>query len=131
MQFVQPPGPPSHTLRLLIPSSAMLQQYALGYYLRQNILQFTHTPKFTEQKPENVFKDYSDEERPTPIPEGDVFLYNTPQQARGKGGSRLRGFAKKKNQKSRVNYGSGWVGPGPTRNKKLLGNHPKIALCQY
>ena len=30
--------------------------------------------------------------------------------------NQLRGFAKKKIQKIRVYYGSGWVGPGVTRN---------------
>ena len=42
----------------------------------------------------------------------------------------LRGFAKEKIQKIRVYYGSGWVGPGFTRNL-FVENHPKIALNQY
>ena len=41
----------------------------------------------------------------------------------------LRGFAKKKIQKIRDYYGSGWVGPGLTRNF-FLENRPKIALNQ-
>ena len=33
--------------------------------------------------------------------------------------------------KIRVNYATRWVGPGLTREKKLLKNRPKIALYQY
>ena len=43
----------------------------------------------------------------------------------------IRGSAKKKNPKFRDYYGSGWVGPGLTRNVFFLENHPKIALNQY
>ena len=44
--------------------------------------------------------------------------------------TKVRGFAKKKIPKIRINYGSGWVGPGLTRNI-FLENRPKIALNQY
>ena len=45
----------------------------------------------------------------------------------------LRGFAKKeKIQKIRDYYGSGWVGPGLTRNFFfLVENRPKVALNQW
>ena len=43
----------------------------------------------------------------------------------------LRGRAKKTIQKIRDYYGSGWVGPGLTRNFVCVENHPKTALNQY
>ena len=39
-------------------------------------------------------------------------------------------FAKKKIPKIQDYYGSGWVGPGLTRNL-FLENHPETALNQY
>ena len=41
----------------------------------------------------------------------------------------VRGFAKKKIQKIRDYYGSGWVGPG--HSDFFLEGRPKIALNQY
>ncbi len=43
----------------------------------------------------------------------------------------LRGRAKKTIPKIRDYYGSGWVGPGLTRNFVCVENHPKTALNQY
>ena len=45
--------------------------------------------------------------------------------------SELGALQRKKIQKIRDYYGSGWVGPGLTRNFCLLENRPKIALNQY
>ncbi len=62
----------------------MLQKFALGYYLRQNLLQFLFTPKYAENKEESQFRDYTEIKFPV-IKEEDVFLYNRPQQSGGKG----------------------------------------------
>lgn len=72
-------------VQFVIPSSVILHQFALAFYLRQNLLQFLFTPKYADGgKPENTFQDYS-ESTSTPIPESDVFLYVRPQQSGGKG----------------------------------------------
>jgi len=72
-------------LQFVIPSSAILHQFALAYYLRQNLLQFLFTPKYADGgKPESTFQDYENTPS-TPIPESDVFLYIRPQQSGGKG----------------------------------------------
>ena len=75
---------PNEVVRLTIPSAAMLQQYALGYYLRQNLLQFLSTPKYADPRQATVFRDYSQQGAPV-ILDNVVFLYNRPQQAGGKG----------------------------------------------
>ena len=62
----------------------MLQKFALGYYLRQNLLQFLFTPKYAENREEGQFRDYTEIKFPV-IKEEDVFLYNRPQQSGGKG----------------------------------------------
>lgn len=50
---------------------------ALGYYLRQNILQFLYTPKYTDLGVNHHFQDYSplDSSRKRAA-ESDIFLYN-------------------------------------------------------
>ena len=63
----------------------MLHQFALGYYLRQNLLQFLVTPKYSDVgKLENTFQDYTASPAYT-IADSDVFLYNRPQQSGGRG----------------------------------------------
>lgn len=86
LQFIQKPTSlPVKKLQFVIPSSAILHQFALAYYLRQNLLQFLFTPKYADGgKPENTFQDYENSPS-TPIPESDVFLYIRPQQSGGKG----------------------------------------------
>ncbi|CAH1774976.1 unnamed protein product [Owenia fusiformis] len=85
VQFIQKPfQAPRRVIRLSIPSSASLHLYALGYYLRQNLLTFLNTPKYMENKPENFFKDYSGPD-PVPLKDSHIFLYNRPQQSGGKG----------------------------------------------
>jgi hypothetical protein len=70
----------------MIPSSAMLQQFALGYYLRQNLLHFLFTPKYMDCN--HVFAYYDGQGASRPVHEEDIFLYNRSQQAGGKvGGS--------------------------------------------
>ena len=62
----------------------MLQQFALGVYLRQNLLQFLFTPKYSENRPDAMFRDYT-EVNNSVIHDNSVFLYNTPKQSGGKG----------------------------------------------
>ena len=71
-------------MRLTIPSPAVLHKFALRYYLRQNLLQFLYTPKYADHRQEAIFLDVSQSKAP-PIPENEVFLYNRPQHAGGKG----------------------------------------------
>ena len=85
MQFIQKPSSgPEFSLQLLVPSTALLHQAALGYFLRQNLLQFLFVPKYQDSsRPENTFQDFT-----SPAAAGacdtDVFLYR-PQQAGSKG----------------------------------------------
>ena len=67
----------------------MLQQYALGYYLRQNLLDFLFKPKYSSA--EDCFRDFTAMDLP-PIPEADVFLYNRPQQSGQSGGKGKKEF---------------------------------------
>ena len=56
-QFIQcPEQDATETLQLTIPSHAMLYLSALLYYLRQNLLQFLHTPNFQEDSPDFHFQ---------------------------------------------------------------------------
>jgi len=85
VQFIQKPSSdPEFSLQLLVPSTALLHQAALGYFLRQNLLQFLFIPKYQDaSRPENTFQDFT-----SPPASGacdaDVFLYR-PQQAGSKG----------------------------------------------
>ncbi|XP_077980912.1 KICSTOR complex protein SZT2-like isoform X2 [Glandiceps talaboti] len=89
VQFIQPPGAdPASIIHFTIPQFWSAQLFAIGYYLRQNMLQFLHHPKYVDNKAEHHFQHYSthihaytDKE----IPEKDVFLYNRPQSSGRKG----------------------------------------------
>lgn len=57
MQFIQPPGmPPTEVLQFSLPPSALPWLHAVAYYLRQNLLIFLHTPKYTDSNVEHHFK---------------------------------------------------------------------------
>lgn len=57
MQFIQPPGtPPTEVLQFLLPPTALPWLHAVAYYLRQNLLIFLHTPKYTDSNVEHHFK---------------------------------------------------------------------------
>ena len=62
----------------------MLQQFALSHYLRQNLSQFVHTPKYMDNNQDHVFLDYT-QTPAKPMHEDYVFLYNRPQQSGGSG----------------------------------------------
>lgn len=57
MQFIQPPGSlPSEVLHLALPSSCRPWLPALAWYLRQNLLTFLHSPKYTDSNSRNHFQ---------------------------------------------------------------------------
>jgi hypothetical protein len=86
IQFIQKPGSsPDACLQLLVPSTAVLHQSALGHYLRQNLLQFTFSPKYQDGgRPENMFQDYAAPNGNYSGHDGDVYLYR-PQMAGSNG----------------------------------------------
>ncbi|CAH1251154.1 Hypp9011 [Branchiostoma lanceolatum] len=79
--FIQPPSElPTHSLRLAIPAQHSAHIQAVDFYLKQNLLQFLHNPKFSD----NVhFQDV--DRKSVPQTDQDVFLYNRPQESGGKG----------------------------------------------
>lgn len=56
-QFIQPPGSlPSEVLHLALPASCRPWLPALAWYLRQNLLIFLHSPKYTDSNSRNHFQ---------------------------------------------------------------------------
>ena len=86
LQFIQKPDTgPDVCLQLLVPSSAVLHQSALGHYLRQNLMQFMFIPKYQEGgRPENMFQDYTAPGGSCSSTDSDVYLYR-PQMGGSKG----------------------------------------------
>ncbi|XP_064625448.1 KICSTOR complex protein SZT2-like [Lineus longissimus] len=85
VQFIQRPFvDPDVTIQFTIPSVAHPLLDALRHYLRQNLLQFLHTPKFADNKEESHFQDFSGENL-CEFRENDVFLYNRPPASGRKG----------------------------------------------
>ncbi|XP_012377406.2 KICSTOR complex protein SZT2 isoform X2 [Dasypus novemcinctus] len=77
VEFIQPPGsPPSEVLHLALPTSCRPWLPALAWYLRQNLLIFLHSPKYTDSNSWNHFQ------HPLPsqggLPDLDIYLYNKP-----------------------------------------------------
>ncbi|EHA99268.1 hypothetical protein GW7_04346 [Heterocephalus glaber] len=77
VEFIQPPGSlPSEVLHLALPTSCRPWLPALAWYLRQNLLIFLHSPKYTDSNSQNHFQ------HPLPpqggLPDLDIFLYNKP-----------------------------------------------------
>ncbi|XP_059469171.1 KICSTOR complex protein SZT2-like [Neocloeon triangulifer] len=65
---------------------AMENHQALVYYLKQNLLEFLYTPKYTDSKAENHFQDYThDFFSKDRVPEDDIFLYNQNRTSGNKG----------------------------------------------
>ncbi|XP_014668476.1 PREDICTED: protein SZT2-like [Priapulus caudatus] len=84
VQFIQKPGePPSCVIQFTLLTHAIPYLQAVSHYLRQNLMQFLHTPKYVDNRPEhhfqeNVTAEDRGERSVTPFTEGDVFLYNRP-----------------------------------------------------
>ncbi|XP_045714431.1 KICSTOR complex protein SZT2 isoform X1 [Phyllostomus hastatus] len=77
VEFIQPPGSlPSEVLHLALPPSCRPWLPALAWYLRQNLLIFLHSPKYTDSNGRNHFQ------HPLPppgsLPDLDIYLYNKP-----------------------------------------------------
>ncbi|XP_054428060.1 KICSTOR complex protein SZT2 [Pteronotus mesoamericanus] len=77
VEFIQPPGSlPSEVLHLALPTSCRPWLPALAWYLRQNLLIFLHSPKYTDSNGRNHFQ------HPLPpqgsLPDLDIYLYNKP-----------------------------------------------------
>ncbi|KAM5266600.1 KICSTOR complex protein SZT2 isoform 4-T4 [Hipposideros larvatus] len=77
VEFIQPPGSlPSEVLHLALPPSCRPWLPALAWYLRQNLLIFLHSPKYTDSNSRNHFQ------HPLPpqgsLPDLDIYLYNKP-----------------------------------------------------
>lgn len=77
VEFIQPPGSlPSEVLHLALPASCRPWLPALAWYLRQNLLIFLHSPKYTDSNSRNHFQ------HPLPphsgLPDLDIYLYNKP-----------------------------------------------------
>ncbi|XP_063092399.1 KICSTOR complex protein SZT2 isoform X2 [Cavia porcellus] len=77
VEFIQPPGSlPSEVLHLALPASCRPWLPALAWYLRQNLLIFLHSPKYTDSNSRNHFQ------HPLPpqggFPDLDIYLYNKP-----------------------------------------------------
>ncbi|KAJ6659457.1 hypothetical protein lerEdw1_018691 [Lerista edwardsae] len=76
LQFIQPPGsPPTEVLQFMLPPSCLPWLPAVACYLRQNLLIFLHTPKYTDSNVENHFKHYFHQSN---SPDLDLYLYNKP-----------------------------------------------------
>ncbi|XP_044157579.1 KICSTOR complex protein SZT2 isoform X2 [Bufo gargarizans] len=75
VEFIQPRGnPPTDVLQFTIPQASLPCLHAMAYYLRQNLLIFLHTPKYTDSNGEHHFQHYYHGS----LPELDLFLYNKP-----------------------------------------------------
>ncbi|CAL7950911.1 unnamed protein product [Xylocopa violacea] len=86
VHFIQPPKPPESIIRLNIQKHCISYITALEFYLRQNILQFLYIPKYTDNRTECHFQDYSQLEGSTKrISESGIFLYNQSHSSGSKG----------------------------------------------
>ncbi|XP_014220610.1 KICSTOR complex protein SZT2-like isoform X1 [Trichogramma pretiosum] len=78
--------PPECCIRFSVQEPCLSHMAALGFYLRQNILQFVYTPKYTDTRPSSHFQDYSQPETSSKhVPETDIFLYNQSQSSGSRG----------------------------------------------
>ncbi|XP_011497452.1 PREDICTED: protein SZT2-like isoform X2 [Ceratosolen solmsi marchali] len=68
---------PESVIQLSVQQCCLRHMGALGYYLRQNILQFLYTPKYIDTRAHSHFQDYSQSDGSSKrVPESDIFLYN-------------------------------------------------------
>ncbi|OAD53477.1 Protein SZT2, partial [Eufriesea mexicana] len=86
VHFMQPPKSPESIIRLNVQKHCYNNITALEFYLRQNILQFLYIPKYTDNRVEYHFQDYSQLEGSTKrISDSDIFLYNQSHSSGSKG----------------------------------------------
>ncbi|KYN29036.1 Protein SZT2, partial [Trachymyrmex cornetzi] len=87
VHFIQKPyKSPECIVQLSVQPHCLRYMDALGYYLRQNILQFMYTPKYTDFGAHYHFQDYTplDGTRKK-VSESDIFLYNQSHSSGSKG----------------------------------------------
>lgn len=87
VHFIQKPyKSPECIVQLSVQPHCLQYMNALGYYLRQNILQFLYTPKYTDLGAHYHFQDYTplDGTRKR-VSESDIFLYNQSHSSGNKG----------------------------------------------
>ncbi|XP_011685281.1 PREDICTED: protein SZT2-like isoform X1 [Wasmannia auropunctata] len=87
VHFIQKPyKSPECIVQLSVQPHCLRHMDALGYYLRQNILQFLYTPKYTDLGAHYHFQDYTplDGTRKR-VSESDIFLYNQSHSSGSKG----------------------------------------------
>ncbi|XP_076285950.1 KICSTOR complex protein SZT2 isoform X2 [Lasioglossum baleicum] len=86
VHFIQPPKPPECIIKLCIEKHCVPYIGALEFYLRQNILQFLYIPKYTDNRADCHFQDYSRIEGSIKrVAESDIFLYNQSHSSGSKG----------------------------------------------
>ncbi|XP_046683213.1 KICSTOR complex protein SZT2-like isoform X2 [Homalodisca vitripennis] len=78
VHFIQKPQRlPETTVQYSLPPAVHDNLQAVFYYFHQNLLQFLHTPKYTDTRSQFHFQDYSNPEEPSrQMPESQMFLYN-------------------------------------------------------
>ncbi|XP_028937849.1 KICSTOR complex protein SZT2 isoform X3 [Ornithorhynchus anatinus] len=77
VEFIQPPGsPPSEVLYLALPAPCWAGLPAVACYLRQNLLSFLHTPKYTDSDGQHHFQHPFHTH--SSHPDLDIYLYNKP-----------------------------------------------------
>ncbi|XP_039298117.1 KICSTOR complex protein SZT2 [Nilaparvata lugens] len=87
VHFIQKPNStPDNFIKFTIPLHATSYLQALAYFLRQNLLQFLHMPKYTDSRIHNHFQDYTYPNDSTrKIPEENILLYNQSHSSGNKG----------------------------------------------
>ncbi|XP_037091097.1 KICSTOR complex protein SZT2-like [Pollicipes pollicipes] len=80
VHFIQRPGaPPDHSLKFTLPPSAVPHLDSVVGYLRNNLLQLLHQPKYTDSREENHFRDWGSSG------DSDMFLYLPSEKHGGRG----------------------------------------------
>lgn len=87
VHFIQKPyKTPESVIRLSVQDRFLQYMGAFGHYLRQNILQFLYTPKYTDPRASSHFQDYSQPEGSSKrVPESDIYMYNQSPSSGNKG----------------------------------------------
>ncbi|XP_060686536.1 KICSTOR complex protein SZT2 [Hemiscyllium ocellatum] len=76
VEFIQPPGtPPTEVVQFTISNCCLPWLHAVASYLRQNLLIFLHTPKYTDSNVEHHFQHYTHGKN---VSDADIYLYNKP-----------------------------------------------------
>ncbi|XP_054280353.1 KICSTOR complex protein SZT2-like isoform X2 [Macrosteles quadrilineatus] len=87
VHFIQKPyRMPENTVQFSLPPEALDNLQAVLHYLRQNLMQFMHTPKYTDTRAQFHLQDYSHPKDPSKqVSEDRIFLYNQSPSSGNKG----------------------------------------------